>query len=223
MILTLYFGLNLESLGWIGHSQGTLIMFGLLSEKPAYSLKVKPFIALAPVTYVGNILLALRFAAAIPGALWTLRKAGGELGDSSTIIKTTSQFVCGRWQPKSCDNLVYPLEGYTPSMMNQSRVNVFKSQQKLTGTSVWNLVHFGQNVNSRSFAKFDFGTIENKIRYNGPYPPKYKISQINSTQVAILYGKADRLGDPKDLQKLVKELKGNLFLSDSTIIKFKVN
>ncbi|XP_049275323.1 gastric triacylglycerol lipase-like [Rhipicephalus sanguineus] len=36
-------------LGYIGHSQGTLIMFGLLSSVPAYNDKVGLFVALAPV------------------------------------------------------------------------------------------------------------------------------------------------------------------------------
>ncbi|XP_075731046.1 gastric triacylglycerol lipase-like [Rhipicephalus microplus] len=37
-------------LGYIGHSQGSLIMFGLLSSVPAYNEKVGLFVALAPVT-----------------------------------------------------------------------------------------------------------------------------------------------------------------------------
>uniref|UniRef100_T1KXP5 AB hydrolase-1 domain-containing protein n=1 Tax=Tetranychus urticae TaxID=32264 RepID=T1KXP5_TETUR len=32
------------SLGWIGHSQGTLMLFGLLADQPHYSLIVEPFI-----------------------------------------------------------------------------------------------------------------------------------------------------------------------------------
>ena len=39
------------SLGYIGHSQGSYMMFNLLSIKPEYSKLVKPFIAISPVSY----------------------------------------------------------------------------------------------------------------------------------------------------------------------------
>lgn len=39
-----------ESVAYVGHSQGTLTMFGLLSTQAKYNHLVKPFIALAPVS-----------------------------------------------------------------------------------------------------------------------------------------------------------------------------
>ncbi|XP_053203591.1 gastric triacylglycerol lipase-like [Panonychus citri] len=200
-----------ENLGWIGHSQGTLIMFGLLSERPNYSLKVKPFIALAPVVYVGNILPALRIAAALPFVLYSLRKTGGELGDGSSILSITSEFVCNRWEPIVCENLIYPLKGYSPDLLNTTRLDVYRAHLFSGSTSVWDLVHFGQNVNKKTFIKFDYGTAENRIHYNGPTPPKYKVSQINSTQLALFHSKADTLGDVKDVATLIKDLKVPLF------------
>jgi lysosomal acid lipase/cholesteryl ester hydrolase len=44
-----------DSIGYIGHSLGTTMMFQLLSTQTEYSRIIKPFIALAPVAYVGNI------------------------------------------------------------------------------------------------------------------------------------------------------------------------
>lgn len=43
------------SLGYIGHSQGSLTMFGLLSSQPDFNQKIKPFIALAPVARLTNM------------------------------------------------------------------------------------------------------------------------------------------------------------------------
>ncbi len=45
----------LESVGYIGHSLGTAQMFVLLSLIPEFEIFIKPFIALAPVAYLGNI------------------------------------------------------------------------------------------------------------------------------------------------------------------------
>jgi pimeloyl-ACP methyl ester carboxylesterase len=44
---------NSSKVGYIGHSQGTAIMFGLLSTQFKYNDIIEPFIALAPVTTVG--------------------------------------------------------------------------------------------------------------------------------------------------------------------------
>ncbi|KAL1438534.1 hypothetical protein MTO96_047897 [Rhipicephalus appendiculatus] len=47
-------------LGYIGHSQGSLIMFGLLSSVPAYNEKVGLFVGLAPVTTPVHAILIAR-------------------------------------------------------------------------------------------------------------------------------------------------------------------
>ena len=46
---------NRRDLSYIGYSQGTLVMFGLLATRPKYNDIVKPFIALSPVVYMGNV------------------------------------------------------------------------------------------------------------------------------------------------------------------------
>ena len=40
-----------ESTAYVGHSQGNIMMLGLLATKPHYSQFVKPYIALSPVFY----------------------------------------------------------------------------------------------------------------------------------------------------------------------------
>ena len=52
--------LLLESLAYVGHSLGTSSMFALQSLMPEIQNLVQPFIALAPVAYIGNIWSSFR-------------------------------------------------------------------------------------------------------------------------------------------------------------------
>lgn len=52
-IIVLYI-FNEVTLGYIGHSMGTTSMFMLQSYHPQFARIVKPFIALAPVVYLGH-------------------------------------------------------------------------------------------------------------------------------------------------------------------------
>ena len=54
---------NRTSLAYVGHSQGTKMMFALLSIVPKYNAIVKPFIALSPVAFIGNIKSPVRYLA----------------------------------------------------------------------------------------------------------------------------------------------------------------
>lgn len=57
------------TLGYVGHSQGNLTMFGLLASRPEYNTKISPFISLAPVTRISNIRTPLKHAIPILYAL----------------------------------------------------------------------------------------------------------------------------------------------------------
>ncbi|XP_015786240.1 gastric triacylglycerol lipase-like [Tetranychus urticae] len=194
-----------SSLGWIGHSQGTMIMFGLLSEKPEYSAKVKPFIALAPVFYVQHMKKAFKYAAKIPGLLFLARTRGGEISKSSLVTNTIKKLACTTWNDEMCNALLYPFLGYDMDNVNVTRVPIYSTKIG-SSTSLWNAVHFGQNINSGKFHKFDFGRFGNKRRYGQSKPPVYQLSKINSTSIALLYAKGDALSDPEDVSQLIKDI-----------------
>ena len=65
----IFFSILPESLAYIGHSQGTAIMFGLLSMQPHFSQIINPFIALAPVTSVGHMTTPLKNLAPLKSLL----------------------------------------------------------------------------------------------------------------------------------------------------------
>lgn len=48
-------------MSYIGHSQGTIMMFGLLASKLQYNDVIKPFVALSPVSFLGHSTTPLLF------------------------------------------------------------------------------------------------------------------------------------------------------------------
>ena len=52
-----------DSLSYVGHSQGTEIMFARLSEDPDLAARVRLFVALAPVAYLDGVISPIRYLA----------------------------------------------------------------------------------------------------------------------------------------------------------------
>lgn len=44
-----------QSLSYVGHSMGTTMMFVLLSVRPEFNEKIRVFVCLSPVAYLGNV------------------------------------------------------------------------------------------------------------------------------------------------------------------------
>uniref|UniRef100_T1KEU1 Lipase n=1 Tax=Tetranychus urticae TaxID=32264 RepID=T1KEU1_TETUR len=192
--------LNQTGFCWIGHSQGSMVMFGLLSEKPEYSAKVEPFIALAPVFYVQHLDSSLKYLVKVPGLLWAARYLEGEL--SKPKLLAAISYNCVTWIGEKCESLLNSFLGLSLANLNSYSDNIATS----TSTSLWNLVHFGQNIKSGKFHKFDFGKAENERRYGQSIPPVYQLSKINSTSIALFYSKSDIFTDPEDVSQLIKDI-----------------
>src|SRR5690625_4224292 len=86
----------LEKVSYLGHSQGTSVMFALLSDPslgPKYSKRIEPFIALSPVTRIGNAATLYRYVA------WVVyhfksRDIEGPFGHKEGIIPQFKSFLC---------------------------------------------------------------------------------------------------------------------------------
>ncbi|KAL1482214.1 hypothetical protein MTO96_033951 [Rhipicephalus appendiculatus] len=52
-----------QKLFYVGHSQGCLVLFGLLAERPEYNDKIELFAAMAPVTTVTYMRSPIRYLA----------------------------------------------------------------------------------------------------------------------------------------------------------------
>ena len=198
-----------KTVAYVGHSQGTLIMFGLLSQQAKYNDIVKPFIALAPVTTVGNAATPLKHLARIPFINNLLERIGGAFLPNGSLIKTIADKLCNSNIKGICSNIMFMVNGFSEAQLNQSRIAVYASHAP-AGTSTKNIAHFGQLVKCGKFAKYDFGSSKNKDVYGSQVAPEYPLQNIRSSDIALLSSDNDWLASPADVNLLVRKLNGKL-------------
>ncbi|KAI1289711.1 Gastric triacylglycerol lipase [Halotydeus destructor] len=197
-----------KTVAYIGHSQGCLIMFGLLSTQEKYNNIIKPFIALSPVTTVGFIKSPIKYLADQYILLSLFRRIGGPFLPSSSLINTLasrSNFVPqGLWT----SNFTF-FFGY--NSLDFSRLPVYMSHTP-AGTSTRNVLHFAQGFVSKAFRKYDHGSPEaNMAAYGQPLPPEYPLENITNKHIAIFSSKSDWFCDPEDVKLLRSRLAVDLY------------
>ncbi|CAH1105282.1 unnamed protein product [Psylliodes chrysocephalus] len=196
------------SLFHIGHSQGTTSFYVMNSLRPEYNSKIKAHISLAPVAYMNNLVspLVRLFA---PGAsqIGVLLQLVGEyefLPDSG-FVDLLLDPVCSIGVGKVlCKNVLFAINGFSPEQMNVSNVPLFFANYP-AGAATKQLVHYGQEVNTANFEKFDNGLLGNLQAYNSIFPPDYNISKITAP-VHFIYASNDFLAAVVDVQRLYSQL-----------------
>jgi pimeloyl-ACP methyl ester carboxylesterase len=197
------------SLGYVGHSQGTMQAFGGLTTTTTTD-SVAFFGALAPVAYTSHIKGAIRLLCDL-GVDRVLAAAGARgFLDHDRVINTVVPLLCDSINEKDCPLLMDQICG--PSThTNASRFGLYLSATP-SGTSVKNIRHFGQGVRDSTFARYDYGPVHNLRRYGTTTPPPYDLASIvkkSQTRIALFSGGADYLATPTDVKRLASELKGS--------------
>jgi len=197
-----------QMINYIGHSQGTLIMFAALSDRDPTVLKyLKKYIALAPVAWVAHItagpvqLIAHTSLAQLLVDLHQTQFFPANWAESEFghIFCKTFVNVCG--------NVLGYLFGADPDYDNYKQYNIILEHEP-SGTSVTNMLHWRQLVLTAKFNKFDYGTSGNMLHYGQPSPPDYNVSNIN-VPLYMFMGTHDNFVDERDTQTLLDALKGN--------------
>lgn len=196
---------NHTKVGYVGHSQGTVMMFGLLSERPEYADIVEPFIALAPVAYVSNSISPVKYFAVYTPIFEHINMW---FATSNYAVKYLAPIVCG---PKVvrrelCANILFLSVGFDEAELDDDRVAAYLSHTP-SGTSVKNVAHYGQEVLSARFAHFDHGALGNLEKYGQREAPSYDLSRIRSKSIALFVADNDWLASPRDVQRLRSELR----------------
>ena len=195
---------NQSQLKYIGHSQGTLMGFLGFSSNRELADKIKIFAAMAPVLYVGHIKGLVRFIADNYFDLRLITELFGihEFLPSGKLTHITAELFCQKADALICENVIFAICGPDQSGLNKSRLAVYVSHTP-AGTSLQNMLHWGQAVLRDNVTRFDYGKKENLIKYKQPYPPAYEPFNIQ-IPIALYHGKKDWLVQPKDYERLAK-------------------
>nr|XP_023025813.1 lipase 3-like [Leptinotarsa decemlineata] len=191
---------------YVGHSQGSTVFYVMASMKPEYNKKIKTHISLAPIVYLSHLKSPiLRVLAASEKHFSELFRRAGvyELlpnrGDLVAIAKEVCPSIIGN---VLCQNILYMLVGFSPKQMNFNRVPL---DHMPAGTGMKVFMHFIQEIRSKKFCRYDYGTSGNMKKYGQTSPPNYDLKKITAP-VYIIYSENDMLYATEDIEKLFKEL-----------------
>jgi lysosomal acid lipase/cholesteryl ester hydrolase len=186
-----------ENLGYIGHSQGTTIMFGLLSTQKRYNNLVKPFIALAPVTSIRFVSTPLRHLTKIPFLPSLLGFYGGPFLPSNLLMKIVGEYLCTSRIRSLCSNAIFIANGFDHTQMNMTRLGVYMNGMP-AGTSTKNMLHYLQLLRSGRFQDYDYGKMNNMRMYQSLSPPEYPLEEITNPNIALIHSANDWLSSLGD-------------------------
>ncbi|KAH9413527.1 Alpha/beta-hydrolase lipase region [Dermatophagoides pteronyssinus] len=204
-----------KSLGYIGHSLGTDQMFALQSLIPESGRLFKPFIALAPVAYLGGIWSIARFGVPLEPLL---RAFPGPIGVPAPIMQLIAVVICGNeYLNDICLDTLNLIDGADNPNFNRSTVTVEVGHSAVT-SSTWLLAHLAQQVKSNRYQMMNHGIVENILRYGQNDPPTYPLGDISSPHIALFRGQNDALADVYDVEHLVRSLKVKLL--DNYIVPY---
>ena len=192
---------NVEKVNYIGHSQGTLIYFLAYMNNPEYIEKnVKKFVALGTVPNVNNA----------PHFLIKLF----ELSNILNLIPVKNFLTF----PKEIGKVLVPFCTSKAKILCNTILSIAFSGLKETGrvdyekygknifmnepggTSLQNMKHWIQIYNAKKVQKYDYGEIENLIRYKSIHPPAYDLNRMKKYSVPSLMtiSDSDPFCDPQD-------------------------
>jgi len=197
---------NSVSVGYVGHSEGTITMFAALIDGWVTVSKLNLYVALAPIADVGNVtngamkLLAHDYFDVIFDLFFD--KAFDPDRPKLDALFAAFCLEC----PECCANVIELICGKHQGAFNGSRLPVVATHEPGV-TSVKNMMHWAQGVRSGKFQKFDYGAPGNLIKYGQTTPPIYKLSALPTTLPTILFhGGADELADPEDVSWLIPQI-----------------
>jgi pimeloyl-ACP methyl ester carboxylesterase len=215
----IYYILNVTQqtqIGYVGHSQGTMIAFAEFGHPDSVlQNNVSFYAALAPVAHVGHIKSPIRYLSSTSKELelyWHLLFGRNEFLPSSYIIKWLGTFACGEviLDRLLCENILFILCGPEKKNMNNTRLPVYISHEP-DGTSVKNMIHFAQGVQSNIFRAYDYGSPQkNQLHYNQTTPPEYNIHTIK-VPTAIFWSGKDWLADAVDIAYIFDNLQSIVY------------
>ncbi|XP_036022866.1 lysosomal acid lipase/cholesteryl ester hydrolase [Onychomys torridus] len=195
-----------EQVFYLGHSQGTTIGFIAFSQIPELAKKIKMFFAMAPVVSLNFALSPLAKIGQLPDFLIKDLFGHRQFFPQNAVLKWLSTHVCTHVVMRElCTNVFFLICGFNEKNLNISRVEVYTTHCP-AGTSVQNVLHWGQVVKYHKFQAFDWGSSDkNYFHYNQSYPPLYDLREM-LIPTALWSGDRDWLADASDINILLTQI-----------------
>jgi pimeloyl-ACP methyl ester carboxylesterase len=205
----MYYILNVtqqQKIAYVGHSQGTMMGFAQFGNPNSLvERNVSFWAALAPVAHLGHLKSPLKYLSTAKvqkdlEIFWHLLFGKNEFLPSDSILRWLGTYACGDVPVDKllCANIYFILFGPEKKNLNDTRAPVYASHVP-DGTSVKNMIHFAQGVQSNIFAAYNYSTEKENIKhYNQTLPPQYAIGPMTVPTV-IFSGDEDWLADPTDV------------------------
>jgi len=201
---------------YVGHSMGTMTGFAKFSQDQILAKKIKQFYALGPVLSMKNVQPPVKWAAPFTNSM---RLVASIFGVDEFLPNNHFQELWAKWvcpNPLTdllCKNVLLMISGPDTHQINSSRVPVINAHSP-AGTSVQNVIHFGQLMNTGNFQAYDYGNAKtNQKHYGMDYPPLYDVSTFD-IPVAFYSGAVDALATPTDVAYAMTLFKQSLIFDN---------
>lgn len=211
-----------ETLGYVGMSQGSNAMFGLLATKPEYNDKIKPFIALAPALKISNAIRipvpVLKMNIPVPDIVKIpcLRMVNYYLQNTTPgpvlpfVEQMTRFFGSGNIFEDYVNQLsLFAVTKFYDMNVDAKRMSVYTAQANLA-LSKKNLAHLIQVNMFDEFTRYDHGDAINQKKYGCIDPPEYDLKSITNRNIALIYSKSDMWSSVADVDYISNSLSGEL-------------
>jgi pimeloyl-ACP methyl ester carboxylesterase len=191
-----------RKINYVGHSQGTLIMFAALAEQKREVLNnIRSFVALAPVLFLSNTEVGLlRFLAKTNQTRLLLKLGYREFLPHGDFRNGAKSKICA-FLPSFCGKLLGFVSDTELSVLNKGVLDILTGHFP-AGTSTQDMDHFAQMITYPGYylQKYDYKDPSiNARKYGAPTPPVYDLSNIKM-KIHLFAGRTDPLADLKDVK-----------------------
>jgi lysosomal acid lipase/cholesteryl ester hydrolase len=200
---------NSKTLSYVGFSQGTLIMFGLLSSRPAYNQIIKPFIALAPVTAIRSVNVIMGTSFFLVGSQ-EKKSYKSQFPPNNQALDMFKSIACSELQEACSRGALFSMASDSKHL-NDTRMPVYLAGLP-SPTSTKVIVHISQNQNAGKFRKFDYGGNANLGRYGSSDPPLYDIAKITNPHIALFSSKGDKVATSENIEFIRRTIRTPLIM-----------
>ncbi|CAH4028682.1 unnamed protein product [Pieris brassicae] len=182
---------------------------GLGSLRPDFSEKIASAHMLAPVVFnTGNGSPLMDTVAPIVAAVvsWATENGFGEIFPKSDFFADIGRRYCRDGVPTQslCTMVLFMLGGWSESQHNATLLPV-KLAHTPAGSGLRQFAHLTQNMASKKFRRYDYGPIQNILRYGQTQPPEYNLLNIKNP-VFLNYSDGDTRTNEIDINLLYDSL-----------------